>query len=266
MTKTNAALPSAQLVEDTPETKGNYSAVQFNAMKHGILSRHTVLPHEDQDEFASLLAALTHEHKPAGMTEAHLVEELAGIIWRKRRVLQAEGSNINRGLKYAAQNTKEVISAAVPFDPDLSGKDSNLQEMLMLTPEEVTQRQQDATHDLEATRKAATILERGSKNAYVNALKALQEDSRDWWHEYAEEEEYEETTDGLSEFIKDHLEPLCLSVEKEAQHHAAIKAQTLGEGLKVHMLEKLSRYETHLDRKFQRILAMLVKLKELRVE
>jgi hypothetical protein len=32
----------------------------------------------------------------------------------------------------------------------------------------------------------------------------------------------------------------------------------------VHRLEKLNRYETHLDRKFERTLAMLVKLKELR--
>jgi len=41
-------------------------------------------------------------------------------------------------------------------------------------------------------------------------------------------------------------------------------SETLGEGLPVHRLEKLNRYETHLDRKFERTLAMLVKLKELR--
>ena len=53
-------------------------------------------------------------------------------------------------------------------------------------------------------------------------------------------------------------------MEREALHHYAIKTQTLGEGLKAERLEKLSRYETHLDRKFERTLAMLVKLKELR--
>ena len=36
------------------------------------------------------------------------------------------------------------------------------------------------------------------------------------------------------------------------------------EGLQMHRLEKLNRYETYLDRKFERTLAMLVKLKELR--
>jgi hypothetical protein len=51
---------------------------------------------------------------------------------------------------------------------------------------------------------------------------------------------------------------------KEAQFTSAIKAQTLGEGLQAHRLEKLNRYETHLDRKFERTLAMLLKLKQLR--
>jgi hypothetical protein len=53
---------------------------------------------------------------------------------------------------------------------------------------------------------------------------------------------------------------------KEAECTPAIKVQTLGEGLQVHRLEKLNRYETHLDRKFERTLAMLLKLKDLRSE
>jgi hypothetical protein len=50
----------------------------------------------------------------------------------------------------------------------------------------------------------------------------------------------------------------------EVQSHAAIKSQTLGEGLQAHRLEKLNRYETHLDRKFERSLGILLKLKALR--
>jgi hypothetical protein len=73
----------------------NYEAVRFNALKHGILSKLTVLAHEDAGEFADLLAGLIEEHRPAGITERHLVEELATIIWRKRRVLLAEGTAIN---------------------------------------------------------------------------------------------------------------------------------------------------------------------------
>jgi hypothetical protein len=50
----------------------------------------------------------------------------------------------------------------------------------------------------------------------------------------------------------------------EARCIPAIKAQTLGESLQAHRLEKLNRYETHLDRKFERTLAMILKMKELR--
>jgi hypothetical protein len=38
----------------------------------------------------------------------------------------------------------------------------------------------------------------------------------------------------------------------------------LGEGLRAHLMEKLTRYETHQDRKFERTLAMFLKLKDLR--
>ncbi len=246
------------------EVKAGYEAVRFNAMKHGILSRLAVLPHEDRGEFADLLAVLLEEHRPSGMTELHLVEELATIIWRKRRVLLAEGANINQGLKGGARNAEGVMPAAAPFEFGLSGKGRDLRDLMDMTPEEITERQRDTQHDLEATWKAKAVLRRGGVKAYDNALRALLPDSRDWWQRYVEEEEYPTTAEGLTDFIREHLEPLCIRMEKEARHHEAIKTQTLGEGLQAHRLEKLNRYETHLDRKFERTLAMLLKLKELR--
>jgi hypothetical protein len=68
-----------------------------------------VLAHEDGGDFADLLAALIEEHKPAGMTERHLIEELAAIIWRKRRVLLAEAAKINEGLKNVANNLRSRL-------------------------------------------------------------------------------------------------------------------------------------------------------------
>ena len=242
----------------------NYDAVRFNAMKHGILSRLAVLAHEDSAEFTDLLAALLDEHRPAGMTERHLIEELATIIWRKRRVLLAEGAKINEGLKSSARSAESVIPSAAPFELGLSGKGTDIRDLINLGPDEIAERQRDAGQDLAVTRKAASILQRGGANAYDKALRVLLPDSRDWWQSYVDDEEYPATADGLADFIRDHLEPLCLGVDKEARHHAAIKAQTLGEGLQAHRLEKLNRYETHLDRKFERTLAMILKLKSLR--
>ena len=244
--------------------KSNYDAVRFNAVRHGILSRYAVLAHESGDEYESLLSALMTEHQPAGATEAHLVEELAGAIWRKRRVLQAEGASINQGLKGSVRDSERVIPAAAPFEAGLSGKGTDIRDLVGMTPDEVATQQRDARADLDATCKAAAILRRGGSGAYERALRSLRADSRNWWRDFVADEEYTETADGLAEFISTHLEPVCRQTEKEARHHDAIKAQALGEGLQAQRMEKLNRYETHLDRKFERTLAMLLKLKELR--
>lgn len=252
--------------EEAPVARsGNYEPVRFNAMKHGILSRLAVLAHEDHAEFADLLAALMDEHRPAGMTERTLIEELAAIIWRKRRVLMAEGAAINRGLRSVVHSERESpIPAAAPFERGLSKEGSDLPDLLTASQEEIAERQKEASLDLVATRKAAAILRKGGANAYEKARRVLIQESRDWWDEHVEGEEYPATAEGLAEFIRDTLEPICYRMVKEAQYTPAIKAQTLGEGLQAHRLEKLNRYETHLDRKFERTLAMLLKLKELR--
>src|SRR6476660_6112380 len=52
----------------------SYETTRFNALRHGILSRHTVLPWEDRSEYQTLLDALVAEHAPDGPTEEHLVE------------------------------------------------------------------------------------------------------------------------------------------------------------------------------------------------
>lgn len=258
---------SGLITRDQPApvaTSSNYEPVRFNAMKHGILSRLAVLAHEDHAEFDELLVALIDEHRPAGMTERHLIEELATIIWRKRRVLLAEGAKINDGLKSAVNSAASVIKSAAPFQRGLVGENPDLREFVEGTPEEIAERQRDAALDLAATQKAAAILRKGGSNAYAKARRALIQESRDWWDEHVNEDSYQANAEGLAAFIRDTLEPICYQMLREAQFTPAIKAQTLGEGLRAHLLEKLNRYETHLDRKFERTLAMLLKLKELR--
>src|SRR6266511_3316599 len=78
---------------------------RFNALKHGILSRYTVLPWEEVNEYNALLAALAAEHAPHGPTEDHLVEELAGVLWRKRRLRLAEAAAHRRGLDKAIEDS-----------------------------------------------------------------------------------------------------------------------------------------------------------------
>ena len=105
MTETVLTLPAQGL--------DNYEATRFNALKHGILSRLTVLPWEDEAEYLVLLDALVAEHGPQGPTEEHLVEELAGILWRKRRLRLAEGAAHRRGLLDATLPDRATVTAAL---------------------------------------------------------------------------------------------------------------------------------------------------------
>jgi hypothetical protein len=67
----------------TVASAGNYAETRFNAIRHAVLSRYSVLPWEDEPEYRKLLDALVAEHMPEGPTEEPLVEELAGVIWCK---------------------------------------------------------------------------------------------------------------------------------------------------------------------------------------
>ena len=97
----------------TEQRAGNYDVARFNALRHGVLSQHTVLPWEDGEEYLMLLEALVAEHEPQGPTEEHLVEELAGVIWRKRRLRLGEGAAHHRALKRSTDLHRETAKAAL---------------------------------------------------------------------------------------------------------------------------------------------------------
>ena len=50
----------------------------------------------------------------------------------------------------------------------------------------------------------------------------------------------------------------------ELANRPLIREQAFGEALDPYKLERLGRYEVHLDRKLERTLAMLLRLKDLR--
>ena len=235
-----------------------------DALRYTVPSRLMILPHEDEADYGVILSSLRAEYQPVGATEEHLVCELAGTLWRKRRVLLAEGAAINEGLRVTLKSGEQVIEAAVPLESGMTGRYQALRELVSLTSEEAADRYREAVEDLKATREAAAILRRGGRDAYGKALKALRSDSRDWWKDQAREEELPSTAAALLDFIEEELEPCCVSLERELCHRERVRTQLLGEGFRWNRLESITRYETHLDRKFERTLAVLLKVKEVR--
>jgi hypothetical protein len=249
-----------------PSDADSYEITRFNALRHGVLSRYTILPWEDEDEYCRLLDALVAEHKPKGPTEEHLVEEVAGVLWRKRRLRLAEAAASRRGLKRAGSSKQETTKAALAH--------LDIREQTAVDA---------ATEFADLDRREAIItrvrdlLMAGETRAYDEALSALSEDTRERWEELIKpqpelgllifdrlESRYTANADGLIEFLQKEVMPSYEFRRRELQNQPLIRKQVLGEALDLDKLEGLARYETHLDRKLERMLTMLIRLQELR--
>ena len=66
------------------------------------------------------------------------------------------------------------------------------------------------------------------------------------------------------QFLEQEVLPSYTQRRTELNNRALIRRQAFGEAFDPERLEKLSRYEVHLDRKLEKTLAMLIRLQELR--
>jgi hypothetical protein len=71
-------------------------------------------------------------------------------------------------------------------------------------------------------------------------------------------------TEGLRRVLEGEVLPWFETRKKELANRPLIREQAFGEALDTGKLERLGRYEVHLDRKLERMLAMLLRLKDLR--
>jgi hypothetical protein len=263
----------AQNVATLPQPRGgSYGVTRFNALRHGVLSRHTVLPWEDGEEYLTLVEALVAEHKPQGPTEEHFVEELAGVIWRKRRLRLGENAAHHRALRRASdpcQHTAEaaLINVAGDVEADCIG------DAIRATEDHTAEERADLQEDSAMTEAARQILASPSSSAYARALTALREDTREWWDrqlswepgDYDKDQApYRADAENLKRFLEDEVAPWYEKRRQELEYRPAIREQAFGEAVDPDRLERLARYEVHLDRKIERMLAMLFKLQELR--
>lgn len=66
----------------------------MNAIKHGILSGRALLPHESRKDYSCLLKALIDEFKLKGAYESFLVDKIALVMWKHKRLAIAERASI----------------------------------------------------------------------------------------------------------------------------------------------------------------------------
>lgn len=155
-----------------PAEAGGYESARFNALRHGVLSRYTVLPWEDEGEYRPLLDALVAEHAPQGPTEEHLVEELAGIFWRKRRLRLAEAAAYHRGLARTIAPYHETVTAAL-VHRDVTRPFEKVIDAIRPTPAETAEDMADLEKDEAMTRRALDLLGAGKGGRLTGSVRAV---------------------------------------------------------------------------------------------
>jgi hypothetical protein len=260
------------LISNSPAHAGGAEVTRFNALRHGILSRYTVLPWEVAEEYQALVTALTDEYTPTGPTEEHLVEELAGILWRKRRLRLAEGAAHRRGLEASLRPYKETAAAALVHLQGLPNSDA-VNDAVRATETETQEDLADIAADEAMTRRALDLLGSRRNDSYEVALAALREDTQEWWADELARDPAElgddnvpatPDVDGLRRFIEADVLTWFEKRKRELARRPLIREQAFGEALDPDKLERLGRYEVHLDRKLERTLSMLLRLKDLK--
>lgn len=259
----------------TQPSPSGYQLSRLNAVSHGVLSQHTVLPWEDQKEWNQLLDAFTAEYDPQGPTEHSLVAELATITWRRRRLRIAESAVHSGLMEFAAAEflggPDWELLAAVHYgcpEPPLARAHS---------PEKTAEFRAAMDDYRRAAVEAIHILKSSTPKAYAEALSVLNGHTVEWWDEQCNDkygpkpaigERFRLDAASLRRFLIENVLPWCDRrvglTDAGSEARSTLQATALVNSLENASLERLERYETSLDRKFERKLTMLVKLQELR--
>lgn len=253
--------PCTALREDPPVPK---HFRHLNATRHGLRAASLALPWEDPGEFARLREDLVAEHAPQGPTEAALVDELTGVLWRLRRVHVAEAAAWRSGFRETLaryNGREELVGAAVPA---AIGTDTEVGALALTGPEKaIAAERRDARRVTETVQLALSILDRGGSVA--EAAAALLDGTRDWWAEHAEEEEVGgDDPEALREFLAGTVLRWSRGRELVLTNRDAIHLQAAGQAFHGDRLDLVGKYEVHLHRSLVRVLAMLSSLQERR--
>jgi hypothetical protein len=106
-TQSNAGSSSLARRSTGPRTRQGKDQSKRNATTHGIFSKVVVLEGESQAEFDALRNRLRDDRQPVGELEELLVQKLATLFWRERRLLIAEGAEIRAQAEFIEWDGKE---------------------------------------------------------------------------------------------------------------------------------------------------------------
>ena len=87
-----------------PRTAQGKERSKLNALKHGLLSKVILLKGESETKYHSLLNGLLDDLQPQGTLETVFTENLAAILWRKRRLFQVENALVTEKIEFTERD------------------------------------------------------------------------------------------------------------------------------------------------------------------
>jgi len=112
---TSGSISAAQLAANRanaqhstgPKTEQGKTTASLNAVKTALTGRTVLLPTDDAAEYERFLRAYEKEFKPVGQRESDLVQSIADLSWRLRRIPALEAAIFARGHLEFAESFNE---------------------------------------------------------------------------------------------------------------------------------------------------------------
>ena len=256
----------AKQKNNTSEVTNGYSLSRYNSLNHGVLSRLKVLPWEDAKELEEIQSSFLEEHQPKGATEKYLVLELANITFRRSRLYQAESALVCKNLYDMGNSSTPYHAKAAKFLSKEDCKQESYENNDTLEKafyHDASTDQEDIDYYVQKSKHAQDLID--STLSYEEMLKRLDPYLVEVWKTY--EDQYEANKDGLVLYLEERIikysqdKIASIKARPYVQQHAIASAYIPDE-----KTETLQRYETGLDRRFERVLSMLLKLQNHRKE
>jgi hypothetical protein len=239
---------------------------------------------ESKAEYEELLSGLRQTFQPVGRGEELLVEKLATNAWRQRRLLLAEGAEIQKGREFVewdqrnrdSEEVKRFAKQQPLFDPEgFIQKIDNpnvLQGCVELLSELLSQIEENSLNQ-EAD---IPLLQKIYHSSGPRLQKDLYDEYRVWYNtaEASEEEREREgyaSPEQCRKNIIDEIKKEILRLKAYQKKSSSIATERTQFEIvsrnipEARELERFVRYEAHLSREFDRTLNQLHRMQEKRL-
>lgn len=115
--KKKAANRKNALLSTGPKTKLGKAAIRYNALKHGILAKETLIPGESRAEFRRLAESFREWLDPVGPLEDFLQGNILKSAWRLRRLNRVETALFAEE-PYSSKQTIESWDELMSMSPE----------------------------------------------------------------------------------------------------------------------------------------------------